>query len=72
MAFLRPSLFASVVESEKSFFTKNGMIGEIIDEGPHPVRVFHPFNVGGACGGGRRSISHLLHLLLLTFGLSHV
>ena len=56
----------------EEFFSKDGMISEIIDEGPRPVRVFHPFDVGGVCGGGRRGISYLLHLLLLTLGLSHV
>ena len=42
------------------------------DESSCPVRVFHPFNVGGACGGGRRGVSCLLHLFLLMFRLSHV
>ena len=51
---------------------KDGMIGEIIGEGPCPVRVFHPFNVGGACGGGKRGVGCLLCLLFLIFALSHV
>ena len=62
--------FSSGVREE--FFLKDGMISEIIDEGPCPVRVIHPFNVGGACGGGRRGVGCLLRLLLLMFGLSHV
>ena len=49
----------------EELFSKDGMIDEIIDEGPHPVRVFHPFDVGGACGGGRRGISCLLCLGLV-------
>ena len=56
----------------EELFTKAGMISEIIDKCPHPVRVFQPFDVGSACGHGGGKSSRLLCWPLLMFGLVHV
>ena len=60
-AILYNGLFAAFFVSfsggvREESFSKDGMISEIIDEGPCPVRVFHPFNLGAhVVAGGEAS-----------------